>query len=187
MVTHRQPPLRPLERGLILCPSLILIRWTLLKEIPFLEKYEAAYIFPDKYKHLLLFSLCFSVLYGAAPIAAHAVQPLEQPAFRVVGVGLEHLPLQAEHREHAPLGVVGELEALTPVRLGIVLVGPDQPHHLAVAVVDGALHPAVPLDAPDLPVEQIVRILLSDGDVGHGPGRPVRVVDIGRYYLFHGY
>ena len=74
--------------------------------------------------------------------------------FCTVGVGLEHLPLRAEHREHAPLGVVGELESLAPVRLGIVLVGADQPHHLAVAVIDGALHPAVPLDAPDFPVEQ---------------------------------
>ena len=83
--------------------------------------------------------------------------------FCTVGVGLEHLPLRAEHREHAPLGVVGELEALAPVRLGIVLVGPDQPHHLAVAVVDGALHPAVPPDAPDLPVHQVVGILLPDG------------------------
>ena len=51
-------------------------------------------------------------------------------------VGLEHPPLRVEHREHAPLGVVGELEALTPVCLGVVLVGPDQPHYLAVAVVD---------------------------------------------------
>ena len=74
----------------------------------------------------------------------------------IVVVVREYLPLRAEHREHAPLGVVGELEALAPVRLGVVLVGPDQPHHLAVAVVDGALHPAVPLDAPDLPVEQVI-------------------------------
>ena len=92
--------------------------------------------------------------------AAHTVQPLEQPARRIVGVGLEHLSLWAEHREHAPLGVVGELEALAPVRLGVVFVGPDQPHHLSVVVVDGALHPAVPLDAPDLPVHQVV------GDAG---------------------
>ena len=38
--------------------------------------------------------------------AAHAVYPLEQTARPVVGVGLEHLPLRAEHREHASLGVV---------------------------------------------------------------------------------
>lgn len=95
--------------------------------------------------------------------AAHAVQPLEQPARRVVGVGLEHLPLRAEHREHAPLGVVGGLEALAPVCLGVVLVGPDQPYYLAVAVIDGALHAAVPFDAPDFPVEQVV------GDAGLAP------------------
>ena len=78
----------------------------------------------------------------------------------IVVVVREHLPLRAEHGEHAPLGVVGELEALAPVRLGIVLVGADQPHYPAVAVIDGALHPAVPLDAPDFPVEQVV------GDAG---------------------
>ena len=78
----------------------------------------------------------------------------------IVVVTREHLPLWAEHHEHAPLGVVGELGALTSVRLGVVLVGADQPHHLAVAVVDGALHAAVPLNAPDLPVHQVV------GDAG---------------------
>ncbi len=74
----------------------------------------------------------------------------------IVVVVREHLPLRAEHGEHAPLGVIGELEALAPVCLGIVLVGSDQPHYLAVAVIDGALHAAVPFDAPDLPVHQVV-------------------------------
>ena len=34
---------------------------------------------------------------------------------------------------------------------------------------------------------QVVGILLPDGAVGHGPGRAVRVIGVGRYYLFHGY
>ena len=64
--------------------------------------------------------------------AAHSVQPLEQPARRVVGVGLEHVAVRAEHCEHAPLGVVGELEALAPVYLDVVLIGRDQQHYLAL-------------------------------------------------------
>ena len=55
--------------------------------------------------------------------------------FCTVGVGLEHLPLLAEHCEHAPLGVVGKLEAHAPVRLGIVLVGTDQPYHFIQKLV----------------------------------------------------
>ena len=88
--------------------------------------------------------------------AAHAVYPLEQTARPVVGVALEHMAVRTDHRKYPPLGVVGELEAVTAVRLRVVLVGTDQPHHLAVPVVDGALYPAVPLYAPDLPVEQVI-------------------------------
>ena len=72
--------------------------------------------------------------------AAHAVYPLEQAARPVVGVALEHMAVRAYHRKYPPLGVVGELEAVTAVRLRVVLVGTDQPHHLAVPVVDRALH-----------------------------------------------
>ena len=77
-----------------------------------------------------------------------------------LGTGCTYHPcnrdIWAEHREHPPLGVIGELEAVAAVRFRVVLVGADQPHHLAVAVIDRALHAAVPLDAPDLPVEQVV-------------------------------
>lgn len=38
----------------------------------------------------------------------------------IVVVTREHLSLRTEHGEHAPLGVVGKLEAHAPVRLGIV-------------------------------------------------------------------
>ena len=34
---------------------------------------------------------------------------------------------------------------------------------------------------------QVVGVFLPDGAVGHGPGRAVRVIGVGRYYLFHGY
>ena len=70
----------------------------------------------------------------------------------IVNLWIVPVSVAVHNAGNAPLGVVGELEALTSVRLGVVLVGPDQPHHLAVAVVDGALYPTVPLNAPDLPV-----------------------------------
>ena len=88
--------------------------------------------------------------------AAHAVYPLEQAARPVVGVALEHMAVRADHRKYPSLGVIGELEAVAAVRFRVVLVGTDQPHHLAVPVVDGALYPAVPLYAPDLPVQQVI-------------------------------
>lgn len=69
---------------------------------------------------------------------------------------MEHLPIRTEHCEHPALGVIGELKAIAAIRLSIILVGADQPHHLAVAVINRALHAAIPLDAPDLPVEQVV-------------------------------
>ena len=53
-----------------------------------------------------------------------------------------------------------ELKAIAAIRLSIILVGADQPCHLAVAVINRALHAAIPLDAPDLPVEQVVGVLL---------------------------
>ena len=34
--------------------------------------------------------------------AAHAVQPLEQPAIGIVGIALEHVAVRAEYREHRP-------------------------------------------------------------------------------------
>ena len=63
----------------------------------------------------------------------------EQPAIGVVGIALEHVAVRAEHREHPPLGVIGELEAVAAVRFWVVLVGADQPHHLAVAVINLSL------------------------------------------------
>ena len=62
--------------------------------------------------------------------AAHAVQPLEQPAIGVVGIALEHVAVRAEHREHPALGVIDELGAVATVRLSTILVGADQPHNL---------------------------------------------------------
>ena len=67
--------------------------------------------------------------------AAYAVYPLEQAARLVIGIALEHVAVRADHCKYPTLGVVGKLEALPAVRLRIVLFGPDQTHHLAVAVV----------------------------------------------------
>ena len=78
----------------------------------------------------------------------------------IVVVTREHLPLWAEHHEHAPLGVVGELGALTSVRLGVVLVGADQPHHLAVAIV-GVFLPEILFAFPIAPPNMFRYLLLK--------------------------
>ena len=70
-------------------------------------------------------------------------------------VGLEHLPLRAEHREHTALVVVGVLVARAVIRRRVVLVGPHHLGQVAVAVVEAALHPAVLLHLPDLSMNQI--------------------------------
>ena len=85
-----------------------------------------------------------------------AVQLLEQPAFFVVGVGLEYMAVGANHRKYAALVVVGVLIPRAIVGLGVVLVGPHHLGQVAVAVVEAADHTAVLLDPPDLPVQQIV-------------------------------
>ena len=85
-----------------------------------------------------------------------AVQLLEQPAFFVVGVGLEYMAVGANHRKYAALVVVGVLIPRAVVGLGVVLVGPHHLGQVAVAVVEAAGHAAILLDPPDLPVEQVV-------------------------------
>lgn len=59
---------------------------------------------------------------------------LEQPPGPVVGIALEHVAVRAEHREHAALGVIGELGAVAAVRLNIILVGANQPCHLVATI-----------------------------------------------------
>ena len=49
-------------------------------------------------------------------------------------LGLEHMAVRAEHREHAALGVIGELGAVAAVRLNIILVGANQPCHLVATI-----------------------------------------------------
>ena len=69
-----------------------------------------------------------------------AVQLLEQPAFFVVGFGLEHMAVGAYHRKYAALVIVGVLIPRAVVGLGVVLVGPHYLGQVAVAIVEAAGH-----------------------------------------------
>ena len=66
----------------------------------------------------------------------------------IVNLWIVLVSVAVHNAGNAALGVVGKLEAVAAVRLRIVLVGTDQTHHLAVAVIDCT--PAVPLNALDL-------------------------------------
>ena len=79
--------------------------------------------------------------------------PLIQQVFRPVAVAVHNAG------DPAP-GVVGELEAVTTVRFRVVLVGPDQPHHLAVAIV-GVFLPEILFAFPIAPPNMFRYLLLK--------------------------
>ena len=88
--------------------------------------------------------------------ALETVQLLEQPAFFVVGVGLEYMAVGPHHRKYTALVIVGVLIPRAIIGLWVILVGPHHLGQVAIAVVEAAGHAAILLDPPDLPVEQVV-------------------------------
>ena len=88
--------------------------------------------------------------------ALEPVQLLEQAAIRVIGIGLQHMTVGADHRQHLARVVVSVLVARAVVGLGVILVGP---HHLGqppVAVIEATGHAAVFFNAAALSVKQVI-------------------------------